>query len=164
MAVRLSALRAGQTPFTPRKIPGIHFYYTLSRPQGHSATRRIRSIEKSNDTIGNRTRDLPACSIVPQPTTLRFKKSYILGNNFYLKKMKQTAVCMIQIHSEFASNVMMLHTCHKLRQLTVNTKSIEMLRAEIAVSCSFWVEPRGLRCSAEGCSEGEGIASFSKTF
>jgi hypothetical protein len=30
----------------------------------------IRSIEKSNELIGNRTRDLPACSIVPQPTTL----------------------------------------------------------------------------------------------
>jgi hypothetical protein len=28
------------------------------------------SIEKSNDLIGNRTRDIPACSIVPQPTTL----------------------------------------------------------------------------------------------
>jgi hypothetical protein len=26
---------------------------------------RIRSIEKSNDLIGNRTRDLPAFSIVP---------------------------------------------------------------------------------------------------
>jgi hypothetical protein len=55
--------------FTPRKIPGTHFYYRLSRPQGHSAAGRIRSIEKSNDLIGTRTRDL-ACSIVPQPTTL----------------------------------------------------------------------------------------------
>jgi hypothetical protein len=27
-------------------------------------------IEKSNDLIGNRTRDLPACSTVPQPKTL----------------------------------------------------------------------------------------------
>jgi len=26
------------------------------------------SMKKSNDTIGNRTRDLPACSAVPQPT------------------------------------------------------------------------------------------------
>ena len=26
------------------------------------------SIKKSNDTIGNRTRDLPTCSAVPQPT------------------------------------------------------------------------------------------------
>jgi hypothetical protein len=31
---------------------------------------RIRSIEKSGDLIGNRTRDFPVCSIVPQPTTL----------------------------------------------------------------------------------------------
>jgi hypothetical protein len=35
MAVRLSALRAGRS-LAPRKIPGTHFYYTLSRPQGHS--------------------------------------------------------------------------------------------------------------------------------
>jgi hypothetical protein len=27
-------------------------------------------MEKSNDLIGNRIRDLPVCSIVPQPTTL----------------------------------------------------------------------------------------------
>ena len=26
------------------------------------------SMKKSNDTIGNRTHDLPACSAVPQPT------------------------------------------------------------------------------------------------
>jgi len=26
------------------------------------------SMKKSNDTIGNQTRDLPACSAVPQPT------------------------------------------------------------------------------------------------
>jgi hypothetical protein len=31
---------------------------------------RVRAIEKSNDHIGNRTRDLPACFIVPRPTTL----------------------------------------------------------------------------------------------
>jgi hypothetical protein len=42
----------------------------LSRPQGHSAAGRIRSIEKSTDLIGNRTHNIPACSIVPQLTTL----------------------------------------------------------------------------------------------
>jgi hypothetical protein len=30
----------------------------------------IWSIEKSNDLIGTRTRDLPVCSILPQPTKL----------------------------------------------------------------------------------------------
>jgi hypothetical protein len=29
------------------------------------------SMKNSNDTIGNRTRDLPACSSVPQPTATR---------------------------------------------------------------------------------------------
>jgi hypothetical protein len=31
---------------------------------------RVRAIEKSNDLIRNRTRDLPACGMVPQPTML----------------------------------------------------------------------------------------------
>jgi hypothetical protein len=30
----------------------------------------LGGLKKSNGVIGNRTRDLPACSIVPQPTTL----------------------------------------------------------------------------------------------
>jgi hypothetical protein len=55
MAVR-SALRAGRPPFTPKKI----------RPRGHSAARRIRSIEKSSDIFGSRTGSLPACSIMPR--------------------------------------------------------------------------------------------------
>jgi hypothetical protein len=69
MAVRLSALRAGW-PSLPRKIPGTHFCQRLNRTQGHSAAGRITSIEKSNDLTWNRIRYLPACSIVPQPTTL----------------------------------------------------------------------------------------------
>jgi len=55
-------------PLPPGNIPGTHFCYRPSQPQGHSATGRIMSIKNSNDTIGNRTRDLPACSAVPQPT------------------------------------------------------------------------------------------------
>jgi hypothetical protein len=58
-------------PFTPRKIPGTHFCEELSGPQSHGAAGRIKSIEKSNDSIGNRTHNLPVCNIVPQPTTLR---------------------------------------------------------------------------------------------
>jgi hypothetical protein len=69
MEVSLSTLRAGRPPFTPRKIPATHFCYWLSRPQGHIAAGGNRSVENSND-LGNRIRDLPACSTVPQPTTL----------------------------------------------------------------------------------------------
>jgi hypothetical protein len=37
-------------------------------------------MKKANDTIGNRTRDLPACSAVPQPL-LQWKRNkyYIFG-------------------------------------------------------------------------------------
>ena len=63
--VRLPALRTGRL-YPPRNIPGTHFCQRLSRPQGHSAAGRIMSMENMNDTIGNRTRDLPAG---PQPTT-----------------------------------------------------------------------------------------------
>ena len=64
--VRLSALRTGC--LTPQEIPGTHFCYRLSQLQGHSVARRIMSMKNSNDTIENRTRDLPACSTVLQLT------------------------------------------------------------------------------------------------
>ena len=65
--VSLSALRTGHV-YPPGNIPVSHFCKRLSRPQGHSAAGRIMSIKNSNDTIGNRTRDLPAFSAVPQLT------------------------------------------------------------------------------------------------
>ena len=38
--VRLSALRTGR-PLPPRNVPGTHFCWRLSRPQGHNAIGRI---------------------------------------------------------------------------------------------------------------------------
>jgi hypothetical protein len=69
-----------QLPFTPRKIPGTHFSYMLSQHQGDSAAGRIRSIEKSNDLIGNQTCDLLAGSIVPQPTILQCGSKQFISN------------------------------------------------------------------------------------
>jgi len=47
----------------PGNTPGTHFCQRLSRPQGHSAIGRIMSMKNPNDTIWNRTSDLPICSI-----------------------------------------------------------------------------------------------------
>ena len=52
--VGLSAVRTGRL-YPPGNIPGTHFCWRLS------ASGRIMSMKNSNDTIGNRTRDLPAC-------------------------------------------------------------------------------------------------------
>ena len=65
--VRLTALRTGRL-YPPGNIPGTHFCKGLSRPQGHSVAGSNMSMKKSNDTIGNRTRDLQTCSAGPQPT------------------------------------------------------------------------------------------------
>jgi hypothetical protein len=69
MAVRLSAPRAS-CPLPPGWFLVLISVRSWVNPQGHSAVGRIRSIERSNDLIGIRTRDLPACSVVPQLTTL----------------------------------------------------------------------------------------------
>ena len=44
------------------------YSFLLEAEQGHSAAGKIMSWKILNDTIGNRTRDLAACSAVPQPT------------------------------------------------------------------------------------------------
>jgi len=42
--------------------------YAATRPPNSAG--RIMSMKNSNDTIGNRTRNLPTCSVMPQPTAL----------------------------------------------------------------------------------------------
>jgi hypothetical protein len=69
MAVRLSALLAGR-PSLPGTFLVLISVRRLSWSQGYSAAGRVRSIEISIDLIGNRTRYLPTCSIVPQTITL----------------------------------------------------------------------------------------------
>ena len=51
-------------PLSPGNTPDTHFCQRLSRPQSHNATGRIMSLKNSNEAIGNRTRDLPVCSVV----------------------------------------------------------------------------------------------------
>ena len=59
--------RTHRPPLPPQEI----FLVLISvrgsiNPQGHSAAGRIMSMKNSNDTIGNRNRDFPACSAVLQ--------------------------------------------------------------------------------------------------
>jgi hypothetical protein len=67
--VRLSALRAGGTLLTGSfqaliSVGGSVELRALVRLEG------LGQLKNSDDLIGNRTRDLPACSVVPQPTAL----------------------------------------------------------------------------------------------
>jgi hypothetical protein len=65
----LQVLHTGRL-YPPGNIPVTHFCQRLNQPQEHSAAGRIMSMKNSSDIIGNRTRDFPTCSAVPQPTAL----------------------------------------------------------------------------------------------
>ena len=54
-------------PLPPRTYSWYSFLLEAESPQSHSAAGRIMLMKTSSDTIGNRTRDLPTCSAVPQP-------------------------------------------------------------------------------------------------
>ena len=56
-------MKVPPTVFTQGNIPGTLFCYRLSRLQDHNAAGKSMSMINSN-----RTRDLPACSAIPQPT------------------------------------------------------------------------------------------------
>jgi len=64
-------------PLPSGNISCTHLCQGLSRPQGRSAAGRVMLMKKSNDTIGNRNRDLPACSVVPQSTAPIYIYIYI---------------------------------------------------------------------------------------
>ena len=52
------------------------------------------SMKNSNDTIGNRTRDLPTCSAVPQPTALRCALHHA---GFFCKSNSRSALLRISL-------------------------------------------------------------------
>jgi hypothetical protein len=85
---------------------------------------RIRSIEKSNDHIGIRTRDLPPCSVVPQPTTLPVCRKYLIyilyfllfclaaqSRNFAAHPLRITG--LENVGASTSHNPMVLHACYR---------------------------------------------------
>jgi hypothetical protein len=83
-------------PLPPGNTPGTHFCWRPGRPQGHSATGRIMSLKNSSDTIGNRTRDLPVCSVITLRTTPPRAAYYINTSTKQIIKIKNAiTICHI---------------------------------------------------------------------
>ena len=73
--LRLSAAQEGgkvvspthRPPLSPKRYPWCSFLLKIESIPGPQCG-RIKSLKNPKDPIGNRARDLPACSSVPRPT------------------------------------------------------------------------------------------------
>ena len=106
---RQSANEGGKV-ISPRHRPSLHpkkyswysFLFEAESTPGLNTTGRIMSKKNSSETIGNRARDLPTCSAVPQPTvppaacpifTMTSETNEIIGMNSPEKQTKVDPKC-----------------------------------------------------------------------
>jgi hypothetical protein len=93
---------------------------------------RIMSMKNSNDIIGNRTRDLPACRAVPQPNVpsrapqcvvpyLKFRRK----NYTQIKKLEQMSVNE-QMGTEDSNHTLRLPQNYHM----INTKFVVLIRMD----------------------------------
>ena len=76
------------SPLPQRKYSWYSFLWVAESTPSHSAAGRIMSMKNSNDTKGNRTRDLPTCSAVPQLTCKKKICTYFVHFKYLHVKMR----------------------------------------------------------------------------
>jgi hypothetical protein len=70
-------------PLPQGNSPGTHLCLSWVDPRTTVRLQGLCKWKKYNNTIGNRTRDLPACSAMPQPTASPCARKNILAHNKY---------------------------------------------------------------------------------
>jgi hypothetical protein len=117
----------------------------LIQTQGHSAAGRIMSMKNSDDTIGNRTRDLLTCSAVPRPTVLPCAPWVCL-----LKNKKRSVNCMWGIKGYMIETCLITH--HVIRLVCTYSMEEWFLSLLKTVTWShFFSRHRGEICCISLC-------------
>jgi hypothetical protein len=120
----LSAIRTGRI-YPSGNIPGTHFCEMLSQPHGPSVAGRIVPMKNSNETIGNRTRDIPTCSAVPHTNCATACPFSTLYPEYFPQQFSSNALHQRNIFS--VTTVIMelvllrniLHICHSRTQRAI---------------------------------------------
>jgi hypothetical protein len=100
MAVSLSALHACHT-FNPQEDSWYSFLLeAVSTPGAIVRLEGLGKLKKSNALIGNPTRNIPACTIVPQPTTLPHVCERCAENNIWTLTRMILTGRLIKIQNE----------------------------------------------------------------
>ena len=126
--VGLSALDTGYL-YLPGNTSGTNLCQRLSQPQGHSAAGRIFSMKNFNDTIGNRTRDLPVYS------TYNVKKKSNLP--VYTSIIPPTCFGECSLSSWRRHKGIYTYTklkCHKLPRIMNSSKPTNLCKPRIVFS------------------------------
>jgi hypothetical protein len=72
------------------------------------------SLKNSNDTIGNRTRDISACSAVPQPTGPLPLALYKLPSELFYRAKNmgvQDGMTKVRLEKLYNENMYSVHVC-----------------------------------------------------
>jgi hypothetical protein len=102
----------------------------------------LGKLKKSNDLIGNRSRDIPACSIVPQPSTLPRDPiiSHVDPKLSLLYIKLSVDFSMYSINSSTFLYFIIVNFCN----LSYNFKCIVIFHTNILVNIKFLFQTVGL--------------------
>jgi hypothetical protein len=101
----------------------------------------------SSDLIGNRTRDLTTCSIVPQATTLPPCRLMFLYTIFALVIELEHFVSCVCLAPKFRSMDKSTYVCHpqRIRGKQITARSVMLLYADECVPCSVFFPTEHIR-------------------
>ena len=101
----------------------------IVRGWGHCAAGKIMTMKNPNYTIGNGTRDLPACSAVPQTTVPpRDRRLTCIRSSFYHVLVNVLILTTYTISEIHKSLVQIYTEWHKKRELLKNATKIEEIQ------------------------------------
>jgi hypothetical protein len=99
------------------------------------------STKNSNDTIGNRSRDLPFCSSVPQPLRHRVLPVYSIQMELPVKANFLYNSCVFKYYVHVKLSLLFISVYYRLEYFSFrweNSKAIGLLNSDLYLETEIW--------------------------